>query len=321
MKKFYAIFVLVVALSRGASGDVSEINCLEKIPQLICEVAPPLREQDRYVDGRPCLAVDTQFYVKQITRAFNSYPKFVQRLGCSLKRIYIEQNFFGPAWSSPVDENLPTEILIGLRKKDLDEGADFQIFSTWFEQQTFGGSGRFVPPSEFPLVTIRPRKWAKEPSLIFTLLHELAHALDYLRGYNLPKEHAEYLTSWTHIAWTDLDKVREEFDFPYRKSICLNGCSGDFIEPRQAHVVYREMAMAGFISQLSTTNAREDFADTFAYYVLDRFMQVNVSVRANGFDYSINKTLASPKFRVKIAFIDHVIAGLNKKSILKYRHP
>jgi|GEM_PF-4482825 len=302
MKFRVGIFIGVFVLSLF-SANLFAKSCRETIPSLICEVAAPIKEPDRYKDNRTCLPLDTSKYQKLILQAFSAYPKFVQDQFCSLKKIYIEQEFFGPAWSTPVDENNPSEILIGLRKKDLDAQVDLQDYGSWFEQQSFGGLQDFKVQPDLPIIMIAPKTIASKPFLLFTFLHELGHSFDYQKHYNRSKDDPKFAGSWTSLQWSDINQIQHQFDFKERKSICLNNCNGTYLAPLKASLLYRDLFSHGFVSQLSATNAMEDFADSFAYYVMSNYMGAQFVVVANKQNFPVSDFINGRAFKKKLIYL------------------
>lgn len=271
--------------------------CLKVASEAICEVAPPLKEADRYKDQRTCLMTDTSRYQQKIAQAFALYPELVKQQFCHLKKIYLEQDFFGPAWSAPVDEMNPQEILMGLRKKDLDQELNLEEYFSWFERQSFGGS-------KLVRVNITPALISKLAPLTFTLLHEIGHAVDYRERHNREKNDPQFPSSWTALHWQDLEVVKTEFDFPQRKKICLNHCRGVYLDQKKSHSFYQKLQRHGFISQLSALNAREDFADSFAHYIFVRYLKGDFKIHtSHKKQFSTHDFLSRPAFSKKLAYL------------------
>ena len=105
-------------------------------------------------------------------------------------------------------------------------------------------------------------------------------------------------------------QIKPEFDFSYRKDICLNSCNGNFLKPKTAHLVYEEMFKAGFVSQLSSINAMEEFADSFSYFVMSKYLGATFEVQANGKLFAVDKILMSPQFQSKKKFLETAIKSL-----------
>ncbi len=270
-----------------------------QIAKAVCQVAAPAHGADRYKANRPCVAADSHRYVAAVESAFDVLPPFAQAQFCSVKRIYIESDFFGPAWSAPASDDNAAEILIGLRKADLDRGLGLEATLTAFEQQSFGDAG-----AKSLRVVVKPDAKAALPGLVWTLLHELGHTFDYRRTFNRPKSDVKFAASWTALSWDDLSAVSATSDFKERRTICLNRCSGAFIAPAGADALYAGLMAHGFVSQLAATNAMDDFADSFAYWVMSKYLGVELSVvSGTGKDYSSRQLMSAPVWKAKLDYL------------------
>ena len=108
--------MLSIGTGSYAGATASRNKCRIHIRQILCLVDGPTTEANRYKDHRHCLKNSAR-YAPQVLEAYDQFPGFAQEAVCGLKKIYIEKDFFGPAWSALDDESDPTTGLIGLRKK------------------------------------------------------------------------------------------------------------------------------------------------------------------------------------------------------------
>jgi uncharacterized protein YjgD (DUF1641 family) len=271
------ISFLKVFLPRAQSSEKSD--CREKLAEQVCLVEPPKIEKDRYRSDRSCeVGADTNVFLRELQSAYDSYPPFVREQMCSLKKIYLEKEFFGDAWSDTG--------IIGINKKlsDADQDAGKKLGA--FNEQTFGVENMNAQP--FLLITITPSL----SSVTHTLLHELAHTFDY--RYDFQKK-----------GW---DKLSEA-DFPLKSKICLNHCQGQFIPTSEAPELYRELREQGFVSQLAAVSAMEDFAETFAFVVErdDMGRSISVEVKSGKFDPLADKAISE-----KIKYVRKAMKWLRK---------
>jgi hypothetical protein len=244
-----------------------------EIPK-VCLVDPPAHEEDRYQPNRPCLNEDATPYAHAIREAVELYPKIVQDELRHVQRIEIEKQFFGAAWSDPVKD----DVLIGLRKKELDEEIDLQTYLTRFERQTFGGQG--------PEVKISPERVSKLRPVALILLHELSHALDY--RLNLQK-------TWAPLHREHIDSLH---------GVCLNQCKGKSLDPKEAARIYPALFQNAFVSQLASISSREDWAESFTFFVFVKKLGAEISISP---DFSVNKLIESPAFSEKRKNIESVL--------------
>ena len=297
LSKALLLLFFVPALTHAS---LESDKCRALIPQIICEVEPPAHETDRYKDGRACLKGDISGYQEKVLATFDALPDFLQKRFCKLNKIYIEKDFFGSAWSGAVDESNPTRFLIGLRRSDFDANLDVGQYRTWFEQQSFGGKTDFSINSKLPIVHVIGKVVS---STTFTLLHELGHTLDYEFKYTISKNEAGFSKSWTHLSWRDIQLISRTSDFEQRKNICLNRCHGRYLDADRAGEFYQNLFSHGFLSQLAATNAMEDFADSFAFYVARKYMGLEFTVEANGWHFNISETMSGLPFGEKMQYL------------------
>jgi hypothetical protein len=250
----------------------------------LCVVAPPAHESDRYQDGRTYLPADTTRYRALIAQALAAYPAPVQKQFCAFKKVYLEESFMGSAWSTPIDEKNPKELLLGLRKSDLDSGATLQTYVSWFQQQSFGGRKDFTENPQLPKVRVTPAKIADLPAVAYTLLHELGHSFDYQRD--------------EQKSWKALFK-----DFKDKKSICLNRCKDRFLDPTKSDAFYESLHENGFLTQLAALNSMEDFAESFALYVLTEQLGADFVLETSTEKFSTRELIHAPEFAPKLSYL------------------
>jgi hypothetical protein len=282
------LVVLLAAPQVFASSSIAKTNCRQHIREILCLV------------GRTCLKNSSR-YDSQVLAAYDQFPDFVQQAICGLKKIYIEKEFFGPAWSGLADDNDPTTGLVGIRMADLDSRSGLQKYSSWFEQQSFGGSTETNLKPGLPTVRVNPRSKRKITFLSYTLLHEMGHILDYQQKFNGA---ASPQNDWAALAWNGIQNPKPEFDFPMRKSICLNFCKGNFIPISRADELYSSIFFHGFASQLATLNAMEDFAETFSVYVAAKHMNIQFEIKTpTGKTYRLDEVISSPPLAKKMKYL------------------
>jgi len=308
------IFVCCLILSSaGFPGSLYEVKkCHQKIRDIICLVNPPLDEKNRYKDGRTCLSGGDQ-YQQAIIDAYDAFPGFAQKVICSLKKIYIENNFYGSAWSALADDNDPDSGLIGIRKKDLDAHLGLQDYNSWFEQQSFGGSDDFKISPTLPVVKVYPKSKKDAGFLTYTLLHEVGHILDFQHHFNRVMCRMDGTDcyampdGWTVLGWMDLNSANAASDFPGRKQICLNACHGKFLSVTNMDRFYDTLFKHGYISQLAALDSMEDWAEVFAIYVNAKYMNIHYKiVLPSGKEYILDDILNSEPMKAKKDFIERL---------------
>jgi hypothetical protein len=234
---------LAIVFQKMSGKPVSSIGpdlCRAHLKQMICVVTSPQNEKDRYRNDRVCESgADISLFLRQIESAYDSYPPFLRNQLCSLSKVYLEEDFFGNAWS---DKGI---IAINKKLSDADPNAGNAL--SGFAQLSFGGKKPGYEPSlALPRIKVDPSMVA----VTHTLLHELGHTFDYDYGFQ-------------KRGWEELSNK----DFPLRKKICLNNCKNDFLSISEMPELYKELDEQGYVSQLAAVSPMEDFAETFALVV------------------------------------------------------
>lgn len=318
-KNYSSLFILVLTfLIVSLAWGAEPLDCKAHISNIICEVEAPETEAERFDVGRKCLSVNTDRHRDQIVKAYLLYPEFIQRQFCSLKKIYIEREYTEPSWSKAVDENTPRQIIIGIKKSDLDRGMSLQDFNSWYEQQTFGGSNTELK-SGLPTVKVSPADMSQQPYVVFRLLHELAHSFDYQYRYNRAKDDQGFKDSWTTIYWDEVNTLKPKHNFSYRNQICLLNCNSKYITASKANTVYQQIQKSGFVSLASTVDAKEDFAESFTYYVMKKYMKTSFVIEANKKSFPVDKVLNGKKFKDKKIYLDQIIKNLETVAEIKQK--
>lgn len=310
----YIILLILLQLGFSTSGIAGD-NCQEKLSRAICIVDSPATETDRYKPHRPCVEEDTTKYTSQILAAYAFFPQIVQAALCSIQNLYIEKQFFGTAWSAPINEQVPQAMLLGLNKREMDAELRLEPFLSWFEQLSFGGAKNFSVSPYLPTTTVEPSRWKSATFLIDTLLHEAGHLLDYKNHFNKFECSSQTCKpasdSWAEIAWLSDLKPRPENDFGQRKSICINNCQANHLDPKRSADFYKRLHQSGFVTQLSAINPMEDFAETFSLYEKTHALGQNIYWHdAQGNTYNAKFVLRSNSLKQKVKFIESHLKGL-----------
>ena len=310
-------FLLLCSVIPGfAMAIQSQELCHQKIRQMVCLVDPPYNEKDRYKLGRPCLPGGEE-YAQQIIEQYDMYPDIVQKVLCSLRTIYIETSFDKNAWAEIEDGN-PDLCMIGLTQEEMDGHINLLNYNSWFEQQTFGGTGKNVPSPNLPMMIAMPEDKNDLDYLTYELLHEIGHVVDiqnHLNQVECPPDDSTKCKakpgSWTALSWINVGTPKLENDFPERQEICLNGCKGKFIPMDRAKQTYKSIFDHGFISQLASLNAEDDWAEAFTIYISAKYMDIHYKiVLPDGTEFNHDTILNSPIFREKKHYLQKTLAEL-----------
>ena len=131
--------------------------------------------------------------------------------------------------------------------------------------RSFGGDGKNQQVTPQYQINVRCQLFGTA----FTLIHELGHTFDYENEYTKSKASRGFEKSWTVISWNDVQDIKPTTEFKERKNICLNNCNGKYLAQTSATSLYDGLYSKGFISQLSSLNAMEDFSYSFAFCYLE----------------------------------------------------
>ncbi|MFP4527007.1 MAG: hypothetical protein ACLFQX_00540 [Candidatus Kapaibacterium sp.] len=122
--------------------------------------------------------------------------------------------------------------------------------------------------------------------LLYILIHEASHVIDYINGitpYTEPDiatlrgwqgRHSEF----TEGVWADYGKTIPQYEFTYHSDITFYGFrGGPKISDSNASEVYEGLAQTPFTSLYGSINWAEDFAEYMTFYHLTR--QLGISYR------------------------------------------
>ena len=123
---------------------------------------------------------------------------------------------------------------------------------------------------------------------LYSLVHESAHAADYVDSYTpyieeqiqLIKETKATRTPFTRNVWKSLYAPLAPFDFPDRRRLTFYGMGGGpKINIGDACSVYGQLAETPFASLYGSTSWAEDFADTVMFYHLTQVLGQPYEIR------------------------------------------
>jgi hypothetical protein len=302
------LFLYTFYASGLSAAPVEKDKCTQHIEESVCLVDEPATEKNRFRIDRTCLP-GSEIYKEKIIETYKTFPPFVQQVLCGVKKIYIEKDFYGAAWSAMDDPKKLKSPMIGILKKDLDSNLKLQDFLTWFEQLSFGGATDYLALPNLPLMVVSPPEKKEYPYLSLTLLHELGHILDYQKFFNDFKCKGNKCkpapASWTEISWQTIEKPKPDFTFKERNLICINRCKDRFINVAKADQFYDDLHSRGFLTQLAAFNAKEDWADTFAFYVSGKYMDIHFQIKSpKGKVYNFDDLLNSKAFARKKQYLE-----------------
>jgi len=289
-------------------------SCRDNIAKVICRVDPAQKDQD--IMTRVCLTGGEK-YAEPFERLYDNYPPALQKMFCSLKRIFIEREFFGTAYAGLIKRGGEKQegAMIGIRQSVLDENLALGAWASWKEQLSFGGpTDAYKPRPDLPIIQAKAHAKAND-FLYFVIAHEFGHLFDFANDLNKTRncrkdsgddETCEMTEdSWGGISWLTNKSPKPENEFDLRSSLCFYWCNGLPLPATAVPAVYEGLNKTSFISLYATTQPWDDFADTLAYDLSFRKIGLRYKIETvpGGAVYDIGDKLRSPLFAAKFAYI------------------
>lgn len=294
--------------SEQTPTPTSLLQCRQSIRPKMCLVDP---QPEGESGPRPCLA-GGDAYAPQLEAIFDAYPAALQRIFCSLNRIYVEKDFVGTAYAGS-GTYAPGKYgaIMGIRQSVLDERLTLAHWASWKEQLAFGAN-----PKSFELLEGKPTVTAslKNPLvhdfLYFVIAHEFGHILDFANAANRFECEGEHMVNqplyncvptgpWSKLSWTDTEVPAEGKNYTYRDDFCFYWCNGQF--PGLAHMgdMYRNLWNTTFLSSYASKNAYDDLAETMAYVVGSDEQDLRFELNIEGTTYDSIAKLYLPRLDEK----------------------
>ncbi len=301
-------------------------TCRDQIKETICLVDPMKEGED--FKTRRCQEGSLS-YTSYFESLYDNYPPALQKMFCSLTRIFIEKQFFGTAYASSIydPQGNRNGAVIGIRQSVLDESLNLSTWSSWKEQLSFGGvTDSYTITPNLPQIMTSSNSRTND-FLYFVVTHEFGHLFDFAndlnKQVNCPEpapEQDEFPEcemaeeSFGAISWvTDL-KPRVENEFTNRSGLCFYTCAGKTLSKSDIPAIYESLLNTNFISTYAATQPWDDFAESLANYVIgEKFKTQYVLNTMQGKTYDSILKLTSPVFSKKFKYIQDF---LNKPNIL-----
>ncbi len=131
------------------------------------------------------------------------------------------------------------------------------------------------------------------PGLIYILLHEATHIVDYINRYT-PYVEPDMIkiqgknvnqTAFTDGVWSDYNRFKDTMDFKYKDRVTFYGMNqGPKINISNADDVYRALEAVPVASIYSTFNWAEDFAEYMTFYYLTRRLKTDYTITVSAND-------------------------------------
>ena len=254
---------------------------------------------------------DSAPYVAFFEAVYDRFPPVLQQVFCSLDKISVEANMESIAYAGLRGSTA----IMGFRKSVIDEALDLPTLLSWKEQLPFGGErDSYTLSDKLPLLGVTSGTGAPSQDLAFYILaHEFAHMLDFANDVNTPcwpgmACEAERGT-WTALSWADTDHPRKSADFPHRADVCFYQCNRSPVPVKYIASLYEGLRDSNFVTLYASTNVYDDFAESVAFYYLDRERGFTYGVDTRqGATYNLLDKVHAPVFKSKLKYIERFVS-------------
>ncbi len=311
-------FFLISDAKIKAAPERDLTRCREHIRETLCLVDPT--DNPDLSAPRECLA-GGQDYAPLFERLYDQYPPTLQKVFCSLTQIYIEKEFYGTAYAGLLEDANRQPIggaVVGIRKSVLDENLSLSQWASWKEQLSFGGiSSSYTTLPGLPQVHSESPQ-ATNDFLFFVIAHEFAHVLDFANNVNRVTEECVgegddedcnlHPESFGAFSWESELRALPENEFTQRKNLCFYWCMEEnisFFPHAEMPALYERLDTGNFISLYAMTQAWDDFAESVAFYLLDKKLKSTYLLDSgHGARYDVIQKLKSKVFRKKYDYVE-----------------
>lgn len=299
-------------------------DCRAHIQNIVCLVDPMKEGEDSA--ARPCLA-DGENYALYFENIYDHAIPTLQKMFCSLSKIYIEKQFYGSAYAGTLHspDGEISSVIIGVRKSILDQNLELQRWASWKEQLSFGGdaSSAYNVSSDLPTIQT-PSQLPINNFLYFAIVHEFGHIFDFANQVNqftncpdidnkADSECAAVPDSWSSLSWKNYDETNSQNDFAKRANLCFYSCAQTTpLMAADVPLIYQGLANSNFISTYAATNPWDDFADSLGYFIVDQQLKSSYIIDTNqGERYDMIEKLHSEKFATKYNYLRDFLQRTN----------
>ena len=294
------LFVCLLAFSSHARAE-----CAASVVDRICWVDSSDLEASKANPEykRNCLRGGKERFAQRVVAICNQLPPLFQSIMTNVDVIHIERDLNTVAYAAATGRRS----IVGIQQEVLENEVPFEQLFSWKEQLIFRKkTARFESDSKLPQYRLTGPALLNS-ALLYVLIHELGHILDYRNGVNAPWADAEWDgTRYKATAGTKSMKS-------YLGSISFYG-STSAIYPTFAENLYASLQESTFISAYASTNSFEDFAEMLAHYVFLIHYGQNIQLVLEGrILLDARKRLESEAFGPKFDFIERFLMRTDLK--------
>lgn len=317
-------FISRVSSAQPRLNQFVDDDCRARIKTVMCLVDPlpenqnPKQKPEQSPALRPCLP-GGEDYAGAFEAIYDQYPESLQKMFCSLERIFVEKEFVGTAYAGLfVDEQGAKHgAVIGVRKSILETPMSLEFWASWKEQLSFGGIY-----DHYELTPGLPFVEAKTSStnefLYFVLAHEFGHIFDFANSVNqfscpnpTSGDDENCLSmdgSWSSLSWRTSGQTNPESDFTNRSKLCFYWCADHPLSPELQDETYVGWLGTNFISLYSSSNPYDDFAESLAYLAIHDHLQPSYVIRSGtGSLFDVVAKFESDTFAAKRTYVEQFL--------------
>ena len=246
----------------------------------------------------------------------------IQRMYCSLSKIWIENQLNSTAYAKPIYENNKMiSAGIGIRREFLESSIDLNTWFSWKEETSFGGTTSMTEGSagkNLGLIKYNSPNNSKAFLIKGTINHEFGHLFDFTNNLNRfsecdfekdPENCKPLAGSWGEISWGSSNTPLPEMNYPLRDKICFYWCEGNFINKDLSLELFDSLVKTNFHTIYASTNPNDDFAETFSYYLEVENDNFELSVTTQGQTIDLIKHFKSQRLQAKRDFVKNFISS------------
>lgn len=283
-------------------SDFADEDCKANVKNVVCLVN---NADGTDALGREC-AEGTNKYIPIFEALHDRFPPKLQKMFCAVRKIYVEKTLKSTAYASASG-------VIGIRQSLIDEKLDLAAWATWKEQLTFGGSlTSYATKGDLPVFATSSEDNANN-FLYNVIAHEFGHLFDFANDLNESDGFKMKAGSWGDISWQTFTKPKAEFDFPNRNKVCFYDCGNHPLKKEAIPQIYKDLKeKSNFLNTYTSRNAYEDFADTFAFYVMFNHTTATYKIDTKqGLAYDVREDFKSDRLKKKVEYIKDFLAKDN----------
>jgi hypothetical protein len=315
--------LLATASAAFAQNPTPFADCRSQIAQVICLVDPV----DSQVPGqdffnRPCLP-ESKNYQSFFEAHFDRSDVVLQKMYCHLQKIFVEKISFGTAYAAVMPDANGKIIggILGIRQEVLDNPLEFPSFLSWKEEISFGGSIKSTDPL-LNLIHYQSNPMSHSFTIDFLLAHEFGHLFDFA-NHVVQVSDCEWddktdsqvgtctvvPNTWGALSWSHAQKALPEQDYFLRDKTCFYSCNGTFLSPADTVTIFNGLMTSNFVSTYAASNMSDDWAESFAYYILSAAHPFNWQVETQGVTFDLTGHFQGDLLAGKRTYIESFLNG------------